>query len=722
MTKLLVAEANRGPRQQHPRRTFWVEEDGAWGLINEEVDEDVFTPSADSILWAAQSPEVGSASAFQMEDAGEDSVWYDGTYEWSYHTDGEWYAPLDDGSYVAYSEFKPWLDIEEVSYHDSALAKELADSYAVITDKVRTFQEAKHALHQKGKTRGYFKPKGKGKNFRKGFQKGKPGVLAAFPFQTKSSSVGSSGGSSIVNTPGYKGCFICGDKTHEFRRCPKRQEQKGMSGKGGKAVYMVTECTSQPAGSSNAVSSQIETKVDDSVLHDHGGDAELERCILAAVEATEGMDRLRFAVLDTGATETVGSMDALDRILSVRQERFGEEEVYIDPSQNKEFKFGNGQTRTAASFVHVPQTIGNQKTTLGVYALDVPQIPVLLGIKTLKRLGAIIDVDSETLEFKKRFPGMQVQLICGQNGHLLLDLCSNWDVRERHNPYPLSLHQPESFPPHITEKGSAADVAEALSDEDSIRTMALRIKIEVMRSPVRCHSMTSSVKLSLRTAKKFPNRMSLLLKCFVLLRKVTLRTQVVPSRLPAMADKTMVPEKAQGAPSVVDLTKEKAVSKAKAKVASKKEGTPLDYARTVGPDPRDPRLEGPPCHGHHVPEPPGRGSRSGSNAWAKWVTCSQCRLRLEYTPRVGAPGHHRSPGPLPPDAVDMTEEKAENLVPEDLTLEAVQKQKAALEHKGYVDTPPEASKKTTKRDHALPSEVQEKNSPSTPSEASWVVP
>ena len=498
--ELLVAEANRGPRQQHPRRTFWVEEDGAWGLINEEVDEDVFTPSADSILWAAQSPEVGSASAFQMEDAGEDSVWYDGTYEWSYHTDGEWYAPLDDGSYVAYSEFKPWLDIEEVSYHDSALAKELADSYAVITEKVRTFQEAKHALHQKGKTRGYFKPKGKGKNFRKGFQKGKPGVLAAFPFQTKSSSVGSSGGSSIVNTPGYKGCFICGDKTHEFRRCPKRQEQKGMSGKGGKAVYMVTECTSQPAGSSNAVSSQIETKVDDSVLHDHGGDAELERCILAAVEATEGMDRLRFAVLDTGATETVGSMDALDRILSVRQERFGEEEVYIEPSQNKEFKFGNGQTRTAASFVHVPQTIGNQKTTLGVYALDVPQIPVLLGIKTLKRLGAIIDVDSETLEFKKRFPGMQVQLICGQNGHLLLDLCSNWDVRKRHNPYPLSLHQPESFPPHITEKGSAADVAEALSDDDSKdhgtkdQDRSHEISREVSQHDIECEAFTKDSK------------------------------------------------------------------------------------------------------------------------------------------------------------------------------------------------------------------------------------
>ena len=733
--ELLAAEANRGPRQQHPRRTFWVEEDGAWGLINEDIDEDVFTPAADSILWASQSPEVALASAYQTEDAGEDSVWYDGNYEWSYHTDGEWYAPLEDGSYLAYSEFKPWLDIEEVSYHDATLAKELAESYAVITDKVRTFQEAKHAVHQKGKTRGYFKPKGKSKDFRKGFQKGKPKVLAAFPFQGKPVSSGSSGHSSIVNTPGYKGCFICGDKTHEFRRCPKRQEQKGTSGKGGKAVYMVTECESQPAGSSNAVSSQIETKVDGVALRDHGGDTELERCILAAVEATEGMDRLRFAVLDTGATETVGSMDALERILSVRQERFGDEEVHIDPSQNKEFKFGNGQTRTAASFVHVPQTIGNQKTTLGVYALDVPQIPVLLGIKTLKRLGAVIDVDSETLEFKKRFPGMQVQLICGQNGHLLLDLCSNWDVRESQNLPNLNLHQLDSPLSHTEQRESAA-VAGAVLPEDSTQncvTKDHKIDTEVTHSDS-CHATqeTSCTKESQETSESSVSHAQVLCQTKGSESKVSVRlfSSLGNGGEEWCAGKERGPCFSGGP------------HEERQQASDQSQGHSTGLWPGCGPDPREPRLEGPPCHGHHVPEPPGRGSRSGSNAWAKWTTCQQCRLRLEYIPRVGAPGHHRSAGPLPQDVVDMTKEKAENLVPEDLTtqkvavsgaersllarLEAVQKQKAALEHKGYAANQEDLSKKLTKREHALPAEVQEKNdqkeSPNTGSDGSWSLP
>ena len=90
----------------------------------------------------------------------------------------------------------------------------------------------------------------------------------------------------------------------------------------------------------------------------------------------------------------------------------------------------------------------------------------------------------------------------------------------------------------------------------------------------------------------------------------------------------------------------------------------------------------------------------------------------------------------------MTKEKAENLVPEDLTtqkvavsgaersllarLEAVQKQKAALEHKGYAANQEDLSKKLAKREHALPAEVQEKNdqkeSPNTGSDGSWSLP
>ena len=106
------------------------------------------------------------------------------------------------GAFIAYSEMRPWLDIEEISYRDASLGKELSETFAVVNEKMRAFQEARHAVQQKGKTRGYYKPKGfsKGKGFNKGF-------------------------SSLKRT--WHGSSIC----------PKRQGPAG-NGKGGKAVYI----------------------------------------------------------------------------------------------------------------------------------------------------------------------------------------------------------------------------------------------------------------------------------------------------------------------------------------------------------------------------------------------------------------------------------------------------------------------------------------------------
>ena len=68
----------------------------------------------------------------------------------------------------------------------------------------------------------------------------------------------------------------------------------------------------------------------------------------------------------------------------------------------------------------------------------------------------------------------------------------------------------------------------------------------------------------------------------------------------------------------------------------------------------------------------GRGSRSRSNAWAQWKVCAKWSLRLEYVPRVGAPGHCRSAGPLPQDVKLQLEEIGEEKVtPDDLVTKQV---------------------------------------------------
>lgn len=157
-----------------------------------------------------------------------------------------------------------------------------------------------------------------------------------------------------------------------------------------------------------------------------------------------------------------------------------------------------------------------------------------------------------------------------------------------------------------------------------------------------------------------------------------------------------------------------------------------DWSRVEGPDGRDPRCKGSPCFGVHIPQEPGRGSRSGANAHARWVVCSRCSLRLMYVPTHGSVGSYRSAGPLAADVKTVLEEKPD-ATPEDLytkavglegaeksllkKLEKIQEQKQLNKQKSapkatpksvasttYID---EEMKKSMKRDNARTPEAME---------------
>ncbi|CAK9012642.1 Retrovirus-related Pol polyprotein from transposon RE1 (Retro element 1) (AtRE1) [Includes: Protease RE1 [Durusdinium trenchii] len=107
------------------------------------------------------------------------------------------------------------------------------------------------------------------------------------------------------------------------------------------------------------------------------------------------------AVIDCGATETVASLHALTAIMNRRQSKFGYEEIRVNQDVRKTFKFGNGRTLQATSYVETPQSIGGTHTWLGVHALDTDDryVPLLLGMRTLERLAAVIDFGSKTASF-----------------------------------------------------------------------------------------------------------------------------------------------------------------------------------------------------------------------------------------------------------------------------------------------------------------------------------
>ena len=92
----------------------------------------------------------------------------------------------------------------------------------------------------------------------------------------------------------------------------------------------------------------------------------------------------------------------------------------------KVFRFGNGQTQTSESFVLIPQTLGKHHISLGAFTIDAPGVPLLLGIRSLDKLGAIVDCSRSVVVLKTVDAALMIPLKKSSTGHLLIDLCDNW--------------------------------------------------------------------------------------------------------------------------------------------------------------------------------------------------------------------------------------------------------------------------------------------------------
>ncbi|CAK9044628.1 Integrase catalytic domain-containing protein [Durusdinium trenchii] len=249
-------------------RNFWVEkEDGAWGLVVNDLD-DFETLTDDMVHWLTED-ELAETFQVQSEPDESEAAWFsDGHYDWTW-TDGDWMAYTTDG-WVAYSDMKPWMDIDEVMLSDHALGKELHDLYVNFDQKVRSFKEAREAMHQKGKSRGYY--------------------------------------------PIHKGPI------HYVATADEDSDTFDV-------VYMVEDETDSPPPTVPTV--------------------DLQRMILTANESDTTLDRMRFAVLDTGATETVGSLEAIEHIMSV-MDQF-QETLKLDLLDEEREKIGKAMVTETSS-------------------------------------------------------------------------------------------------------------------------------------------------------------------------------------------------------------------------------------------------------------------------------------------------------------------------------------------------------------------------------------
>ena len=280
--------------------------------------------------------------------------------------------------------------------------KELEEAYAVYEGKLRTFAQARALMKNKAVGRGFF-PTAKGTYGKSKDKKGKgygsaPVLAASSPTRKGPGKVGS---------PDYSGCFICGAKDHSFQNCPKRGRKGTGPGKGSSPSYGIFMVT------------PWDLDVNEDTIGEDG--------IMLATEETHGWRT--HGVIDCGATETVASLQAIEELMARRRElRDGQEEaIRVFSDVRKQFRFGNGQELQASSYIEIPQQINGCTFYLGIFTLDTEgYVPVLLGIKTLHRLGTVVDFANHRAAFTRVCQDWLPLVNCERTGHLLVDMSLDW--------------------------------------------------------------------------------------------------------------------------------------------------------------------------------------------------------------------------------------------------------------------------------------------------------
>eukprot|EP00435_Cladocopium_sp_Y103_P015270 s2436_g3.t1 len=130
-------------------------------------------------------------------------------------------------------------------------------------------------------------------------------------------------------------------------------------------------------------------------------------------------------IIDSGATASLGSIDALEHVQKYNLAQCGDSKMTVDLERKPIFKFGNGAKKECVSTVHMAMTAGDKKGAMEVHVHDAPQQPVLVSRRALGALGAIIDFQHNKAVYANIDPSVVVSLTQAPNGHLLMPLTGN---------------------------------------------------------------------------------------------------------------------------------------------------------------------------------------------------------------------------------------------------------------------------------------------------------
>ena len=187
-------------------------------------------------------------------------------------------------------------------------------------------------------------------------------------------------------------CLRCGKAGHKAAQCPASAPQSASS-----AEMAPFVCFAQ----------------------DHSQEEMAWHAVTAARKVTtqEAMASGK-AVIDCGATKSLGSVRALENLMQLSSHGV----CQVDTQDRPVFGFGNSSEDRCVSTLHLKIQAGEKPGVMKIHALDRGSGPVLLSVATLKALGAILDFSDGTMVLRKVSDSRLLTLEESSTGHLLLPL------------------------------------------------------------------------------------------------------------------------------------------------------------------------------------------------------------------------------------------------------------------------------------------------------------
>lgn len=128
------------------------------------------------------------------------------------------------------------------------------------------------------------------------------------------------------------------------------------------------------------------------------------------------------AIIDGGATSSVGSVDAMEQIRKINQRKGISTEVDLKFDEAPSFRFGNNGRTTCLSTAQLNIPLAQQHGKMKIHVHEIPQQPILLSIQALRTMGAVIDFERDECIFRNIDPSRVVKLERAASGHQVFPL------------------------------------------------------------------------------------------------------------------------------------------------------------------------------------------------------------------------------------------------------------------------------------------------------------